>query len=135
MGATRNSGSEQLLNMSYSDPKNIKNFLRNWGNLEQLSSRGDTVALSILLDLKMVTGIDLSVYDRLNRTRFNSMYKNGCLSYKQFMSLVYTLVLGYSQDDIAYVMGVDRSVISLNASEGIKRIIRALRENSDESKT
>ena len=126
MGSVRNIINTQLLNLSYSEPKNIKNFLRNWGNLERLSLMGDTVAICILLDLKMATGIDLERYNRLNRERFNAGYKDGCLSYYQYMSIAYTLVLGYSQEDLAYVMGVDRSVISKNVHTGIKRIIRVL---------
>lgn len=126
MGAIRNIVNDELLRMSYADPKNIKNLLRNWGNLERLSLMGDTVAICILLDLKTVTGINLDLYDRKNRDKFNECYKNGYLSHYQYMSIAYTLVLGYSQDDIAYVMGVDRSVISKNVHTGIKKIIKVL---------
>ena len=50
------------------------------------------------------------------------------------MSLAYTLVLGYSQDDIAYVMGVDQSVISKNIRTGVKRIIKVLEGGAGEDK-
>ena len=40
----RNVVNDQLLRLSYKDPKNIKRFLRNWGGLEGLSEKGDTVA-------------------------------------------------------------------------------------------
>lgn len=53
MGAiVRNVVNDQLLRLSYKDPKNIKRFLRNWGGLEGLSEKGDTVATCILTDLK-----------------------------------------------------------------------------------
>ena len=122
MGVVRNTVNDHLLRMSYKDPKNIKRFLRNWGGLESLSLRGDTVATCILADLKTVTGIDVEKFDRHDRDEFNLGYKNGMLSHYQYMSIAYTLVLGYSQMEIAYVMGVDQSVISKNINSGIKAI-------------
>lgn len=122
MGVVRNTVNDHLLRMSYKDPKNIKRFLRNWGGLESLSLRGDTVATCILADLKTVTGIDVEKFDRNDRDEFNLGYKNGVLSHYQYMSIAYTLVLGYSQMEIAYVMGVDQSVISKNINSGIKAI-------------
>jgi predicted DNA-binding protein (UPF0251 family) len=38
------------------------------------------------------------------------------------MSIAYTLVLGYTQEEIAYVMGVDQSVISKNINSGVRKI-------------
>lgn len=128
MGAiVRDKVNVQLLRVSYREDKNIRNFLRNWGGLESLSRKGDTVATCILVDLKMVTGIDLDKYDRLNREEFNRAYVNGKLSQYQYMSIAYTLVLGYSQAEIAFVMGVDQSVISKNINSGVKRIQKELK--------
>ena len=128
MGAiVRDKVNVQLLRVSYREDKNIRNFLRNWGGLESLSRKGDTVATCILVDMKMVTGIDLEKYDRLDRTEFNNAYVNGKLSQYQYMSIAYTLVLGYSQAEIAYVMGVDQSVISKNINSGVKRIQKELK--------
>ena len=93
-----------------------------------MSLMGDTVATCVLLDLKIVTGINPNLYNRHDRSKFNDGYKMGCLSYYQYMSIAYTLVLGYSQADIAYVMDVDQSVISKNIRTGIKRIIKVLGE-------
>lgn len=129
MGAVvRETVNMQLLRLSYADPKNIRSFLRNWGGLESLSLRGDKVATCILVDLKAVTGIDLSKYKRTDRDEFNRAYTNGKLSRYQYMSIAYTLVLGYSQAEIAYVMGVDQSVISKNINSGVKRIQKELKE-------
>lgn len=122
MGAVRNTVNDPLLRMSYKDPKNIKKFLRNWGGLESLSRKGDTVATCILADLKTVTGIDVDKYDREDKTEFNQCYLKGKLSHYQYMSIAYTLVLGYSQQEIAFVMNVDQSVISKNINNGIKSI-------------
>lgn len=116
----------QLLRVSYKDAKNIKNFLRNWGGLENLSLKGDRVATCILADLKRVTGIDIANYNRRNKSKFNAGYLHGKLSHHQYMSIAYTLVLGYSQEELAYVMGVDQSVISKNINSGIKRIQKEL---------
>lgn len=125
---------DELLRMSYSEPKNIKSLLRNWTLLETLSLKGDTVAICILVDLKRVTGIDPKRFNRHNRSVFDEGYKEGYLSYYQFMSIAYTLVLGYSQEDIAYVMGVDQSVISKNIRTGVKRIIKVLEGGAGEDK-
>ena len=122
MGAVRNTVNDQLLRLSYRDPKNIKNFLRNWGGLESLSHKGDTVATCILVDLQLVTGIDPKKYRKDDRSEFNNGYLNGKLSYYQYMSIAYTLVLGYSQQEVAFVMNVDQSVISKNVKSGISRI-------------
>lgn len=126
MGAVRNIINNQLLRLSYRDPKNIKYCLRNWGGLESLSLKGDTVATCILADLKSVTGIDPEKYHRKNKTEFNLGYKDGKLSHYQYMSIAYTLVLGYSQEEVAWAMGVDQSVVSKNINSGIKRIQQEL---------
>ena len=128
MGAVRNTVNDQLLRLSYKDPKNIKNFLRNWGGLESLSLKGDTVATCILLDLKMVTGINIDKYNKNDKKEFNWGYIEGKLSHYQYMSIAYTLVLGYSQEEVAFVMGVDQSVVSKNINSGIKKIQKELRE-------
>ena len=104
MGVVRNIVNDQLLMLSYKDPKNIRHFLRNWGGLESLSLRGDRVATCILADLKIVTGIDPEKYNRADKSEFNKGYLAGKLSHYQYMSIAYTLVLGYSQEEIAYVM-------------------------------
>lgn len=101
MGAiVRNVVNDQLLRLSYKDPKNIKRFLRNWGGLEGLSEKGDTVATCILTDLKTVTAIDLDKYHKSDRAEFNKAYRKGKLSHYQYMSIAYVLVLGYTQDAV-----------------------------------
>ena len=127
MGAVRNIVNDQLLRLSYKDPKNIKNFLRSWSGLESLSLRGDKVATCILVDLKRVTGIDPEKFDRHNREEFNKGYLKGKLSHYQYMSIAYTLVLGYSQEEVAWVMDVDQSVVSKNIDSGIRRIQKELK--------
>lgn len=131
MGVARNTVNYQLLRLSYKDPKNIKRFLRNWGGLESLSLRGDKVATCILADLKTVTGIDIENFDRNDREKFNRGYLRGKLSHYQYMSIAYTLVLGYSQQEVAWVMGVDQSVVSKNINNGIKRIQQELQEYTE----
>ncbi len=127
VGAVRETVNDQLLRLSYKDPKNIKKFLRSWGGLESLSLKGDTVATCILCDLKTVTGIDIEKYRRKNRRELNKGYLSGKLSQYQYMAIAYTLVLGYSQEEIAYVMGVDQSVICKNVVSGIKKIQKELK--------
>ena len=90
------------------------------------------VATCILCDLKQVTGIDIEKYKKFDRKEFNRGYLAGRLSQYQYMAISYTLVLGYSQEEVAYVMGVDQSVISKNINSGIKRIQRELRTYLEE---
>lgn len=131
MAIIRNIVNEQLLRLSYEDDKNIVKFLRSWGGLESLSLKGDTVATSILCDLKRATGIDLDKYDKNDRKAFNEGYKGGVLSYHQYMAIAYVLVLGYSQEELAFVMGVYQAVININIKRGIKRIQRELEREED----
>ena len=93
--------------------------MRNWGGLEGLSEKGDTVATCILTDLKTVTAIDLDKYHKSDRAEFTKAYRKGKLSHYQYMS-------------IAFVMGVDRSVISKNIDSGVKKIQRELKAYLEE---
>lgn len=134
MSVVRELTNYQLLRLRYSDKRDIKRILKSWGALESLSYKGDTVAMCILADMKKATGIELDNYDRFSlrrfggdRDRFNNGYKSGKLSEYQFMAIAYCLVLGYSQEEVAYVMGVDQSVISRNINSGIKKIQKVLR--------
>jgi hypothetical protein len=121
-----------LLRVSYKDKKQLKRLLRMWGTLDGLGDKGDAVAICILIDLKRVTGIDPDKYKRSNRKLFNEGYKDGVLSFTQYMAIAYTLVLGYSQEDLAYVMGVDQSVISRNINSGLKQMQIGLRAFEEE---
>lgn len=132
MGGVRNTINDQLLRLSYKDPHNIRHFLRNWGGLESLSLKGDTVATCILLDLKTVTGINPEKFHRGDREEFNLGYLDGKLTHYQYMSIAYTLVLGYSQEELAWVMGVDQSVVSKNINNGIKKIQQELQAYLEE---
>lgn len=127
MGAIRrDTTNDALLRVPYADSKAIRGLLQNWGGLENLSYRGDTVATCILADLKRVTGIDLETYDRHNREPFESGAENGVLSPYQFIAIAYCLVVGYQQDAVAFMMGVDQSVISRHIAYGIQKIQEAL---------
>ena len=127
MGNAREIINYSLLRMKYRDKRQLKTLLRMWSTLEELGEKGDTVALCILIDLKRVTGIDLELYNRKDRKAFNLCYENGVLSQYQYMAIAYTLVLGYTQEELAYVMGVDQSVISRNINSGLKQMQIGLR--------
>lgn len=122
MGAVREVVNYALLRVSYADKKQLKRLLKMWGTLSDLGNKGDAVALCILIDLKRVTGIDMDLYTNYDRTAFNEGYKRGVLSFPQYMAITYTLVLGYTQEEVAWVMGVDQSVISRNINSGLKRL-------------
>ena len=132
MGNVREIINYSLLRVSYKDKKQLKRLLRMWNTLEELGDKGDAVDICILIDLKRVTGIDPDKYNRKNRKQFNDGYKDGVLSFIQYMAIAYTLVLGYSQEEIAYVMGVDQSVISRNINSGLKQMQIGLRAFEEE---
>lgn len=132
MGAVREIINYSLLRVSYKDKRQLKRLLRMWGTLDELGDKGDAVAICILIDLKRVTGIDMDLYSRKNRNAFNEGYKNGVISFLQFMAITYTLVLGYTQEEIAWVMGVDQSVISRNINSGLKQMQIGLRAFEEE---
>lgn len=127
MGVVRDPVNDQLLRLSYKDPKNIRNFLRNWGGLESLSRKGDAVATCILVDLKLVTGIDTENYSRKNKLKFILGYKNSKLTYLQYISIAFVLVLGYSQPEVSYVFGVSHQAISKSIETGIRKIQKELK--------
>lgn len=127
MGAVRETINRALLRVSYKDKQQLKKLLRMWGTLEGLGARGDSVAICILIDLQSATGINMDLYYKRDRRAFNEGYKNGVLSFSQFMAIAYTLVLGYTQEEIAWVMGVDQSVISRNITSGLKQIQAGLK--------
>ena len=127
MGVVREPLNYSLLRVSYKDKTQLKRLLRMWGALDELGDKGDTVAICILIDLQRVTGINMDLYYKESRNAFNEGYKKGVLSFPQFMAITYTLVLGYSQEEIAWVMGVDQSVISRNIDSGLKQMQIGLR--------
>lgn len=122
MGAVREILNYSLLRVSYKDKKQLKRLLKMWGTLMELGEEGDTTAICILLDLQGVTGIDLDLYRRGAKKAFNEGYKNGVLSFPQFMAIAYTLVLGYTQEEVAWMMEVDQSVISRNVDSGLRQM-------------
>lgn len=132
MGAVREILNYSLLRVSYKDKKQLKRLLKMWGTLMELGEEGDTTATCILLDLKGVTGIDIDLYRRGAKKSFNEGYKNGVLSFPQFMAVAYTLVLGYTQEEVAWMMGVDQSVISRNVDSGLRQMQVGLKAFEEE---
>lgn len=132
MGAVREVVNYTLLRVNYRDRGQIKKLLRMWNTLEELGEKGDAVAICILVDLKRVTGIDLDLYSKETRKAFNEGHKKGVLSLPQFLAVTYTLVLGYTQEELAWALGVDQSVISRNINSGLKQIQLGLRAFEEE---
>ena len=132
MGSVREIINYSLLSVSYKNKKQLRRLLRAWRALDELGDNGDTVAICILIDLQRVTGIDMELYYKQDRRAFNEGYKKGVLSFSQFMAIAYTLVLGYTQEEIAWVMGVDQSVISRNINNGLIRMQKGLRAFEEE---
>lgn len=114
---------DRLLNVDYSDPELIKSLLKNWGMMEALAQKGDTVAPCILMDLERAIGVNLSDMADDKYRGFRMSREGGVLTDPQFISVVYVLGLGYSQEEIAFVLGCTKKVVNVHISRGIKRII------------
>jgi len=130
MGAVKvKTVNDKLLYLKYSEERNIRSFLRNWGGLESLSLKGDTVATCILLDLKIATGINPDIFGRseINRFLFEKEREKGILSYYQFVSVAYVLVLGYTQEEVAFMIDCTQQAVNQNINKGIKKIQTAVR--------
>jgi len=125
---------DSLLYLKYSEERNIRSFLRNWGGLESLSLKGDTVATCILLDLKIATGINPEIFGRseICRFLFEKEREKGILSYYQFVSIAYVLVLGYTQEEVAFMIDCTQQAVNQNINKGIKKIQTAVRAYREE---
>ena len=129
MGAVKvKTVNDQLLNLGYSEERIIRMFLKHWTGLESLSLKGDSVATCILLDLKSTTGIDLEPFVKSNMDRylFEQCNHNGILSYHQFISIAYVLVLGYTQEEVASMLKCTQQAVNKNIRKGIVKIQTAL---------
>lgn len=130
---------DRLLNVDYSDPELIKSLIKNWSMMERLAEKGDTVAPCILMDLERAIGVNLGEMAEDKYRGFKLSRGESVLTDPQFISIVYVLGLGYSQEEIAYVLGCTKKVVNVHISRGIKRIMIFLEgeeaiQRSEESK-
>ena len=110
---------EQLLNLDYSDPEVIKSLIKNCSMIERLARKGDPVAPCILVDLEKALGVNIS---DMGKQDFELNRSSKVLTDNQFICVVYVLGMGYSQDDIAYVLGCTKKVVNLHIARGLRKI-------------
>ena len=122
----RHNTNDYLLDIEYSKPKVIKDLLHNWKGLERLSLKGDRVATCVLVDLKRALGFDVIAVDRKHYIRMPEYRNKAVLTYNQWVSVVFVLVLGYTQPEVAHIFGIAQQGISRNISTGVKRIAKYL---------
>ena len=122
----RHNTNDYLLDIEYSKPKVIKDLLHNWKGLERLSLKGDRVATCVLVDLKRALGFDVIAVDRKHYIRMPEYRNKEVLTYNQWVSVVFVLVLGYTQPEVAHIFGIAQQGISRNISTGVKRIAKYL---------
>jgi DNA-binding NarL/FixJ family response regulator len=84
----------------------LKNIIINMKLLEDLSSRGDGVAMAIMVDLKLILG-----YYGMEKTM---------LSTEQVIALRMNLIEGYTQFEVAETLNVSQRTISNRVKEGLK---------------
>ena len=131
----RNNANDNLLQIDYGKPKAIKDLLHNWKALEKLSLKGDRVATCILVDFKRALGFDVVGVDKKYYVQMPEYRNKEVLTYNQWVSVVFVLVLGYTQPEVAHIFGIAQQGISRNISTGVKRISKYLCEGveSDDS--
>lgn len=122
----RHNTNDYLLDIEYSKPKVIKDLLHNWKGLERLSLKGDRVATCVLVDLKRALGFDVIAVDRKHYIKMPDYRNKEVLTYNQWVSVVFVLVLGYTQPEVAHIFGIAQQGISRNISTGVKRIAKYL---------
>jgi hypothetical protein len=122
----RHNTNDYLLDIEYSKPKVIKDLLHNWKGLERLSLKGDRVATCVLVDLKIALGFDVIAVDRKHYIKMPEYRNKEVLTYNQWVSVVFVLVLGYTQPEVAHIFGIAQQGISRNISTGVKRIAKYL---------
>ena len=112
---------ERLLNMDYSDPEIIKSLIRNWSMIERLAQKGNPVAPCILVDLEKALGVNISEMG-VDKHKFELNRDSDVLTDLQFICVVYVLGMGYSQDEIAFVLGCTKKVVNLHIARGLRKI-------------
>lgn len=90
----------------------LKNIIINLKRLEDLSTRGDGVAMAIMVDLKLVLG-----YYGMDKT---------ILSSEQVIAIRMNLIEGYTQFEVAETLRVSQRTISNRVKEGLKQVKKQL---------
>lgn len=109
---------ETLLNrVGYSNIGSLRKILNTWRTLENLSEKGDQVALSIMIDLKTALG----------------KYKTPTLlSPEEIFLIKNNLIYGVSQGELARERDVTPKTISERIKKGLKKISKILEGGNDD---
>lgn len=123
---------DSLLRLDYSEPKIVKQLLSNYGMLEKLARRGDTVASAVILDLESALGVSI---EELIRDKKKGVIcpDNAPLTEAQFISVVYVLLFGYQQIEVAFILGVSKQDVSANISRGLDRMCKYLEGRNEKA--
>lgn len=116
---------DRLLNLDYSDPEVVKQILSNYNMMKRLAEKGDTVATAIILDMQAVLGG--SIEDMIeDKKRALKNRDKSVLTDVQFIVIVFVLIFGYEQSEVAYILGCTKQAVNAHLYRGIKRICRKL---------
>lgn len=111
----RQTFNEQLLSaIKYDDEQSVKNAIKRLIALEGLAERGDTVATSIMVDLKKALGMYGGSFLDL-------------LTPAQRQVIIRVLIDDETQSDVAKSMGISQQGVSYLMSGGLKRIVKFLK--------
>ena len=122
----RNHSNDDLMRVDYSKSKVIKDLLHNWKGLERMSLKGDRVATCILVDLKEAIGLDVIKVDKKDYIKMIQYRNKEVLTEDEFIAVVFVLVLGYSQPEVAHIFDCSRQWVGKNIKFGLWKISRYL---------
>lgn len=127
MAVRVHTSNDRLLNVNYFDLEEIKSLISGWGALEKLAESGDVEALVILIDLQRAIGISITEMIQKKSAGLEAEKgKSGVLTEAQFVSIIYVLGLGYSQEEVAFILSCTKQTVSIHIHRGLKRIGRFL---------
>lgn len=98
----------------YNSKENIKKALENMTVLYSNAEHGNTSAHAVLIDLQTALG------------KYTTDELMSVVTKKQRQVIILHLVYGYSQDEVAEMLGISQQAVSLRLMSGIRRIQRFL---------
>lgn len=123
---------DRLLNLNYADPEVIKQLLSNYGTVAKLARKGDTVASAVIIDLENALGVSIEELIR-DKKRGLRIRNKSVLTEAQFISVVYVLLFGYQQIEVAFILGVSKQDVSANISRGLDRMCKYLEGRNEKA--
>lgn len=112
MGSVKRSiyNAQLMASVNYNNLSCLRGLIKNMAGLESMAMRGDSVALSVLMDIRTVLGV------------YITYPKEQVLTNKQRRAIHLSLVLDMKQDEVAEEMGLSQQGVSFLVRSGLRRM-------------